>query len=175
MLPQLKRFKRASRSVKRVFLCFISCILCLALSEPFLVASGQPKVGVMQSELVKDSKVQIAAQTATSPADDKSPEPQVLVVEVVVQGGSEKLQAIAYQAIATNSGQATTKSRLQEDINAIFKTGWFSSVKAEPENTPKGVRVTFIVQPNPVLRQVNIVTIPTSNSVLPATVVNDTF
>ena len=175
MLPQLKRFKRASRSVKRVFLCFISCILCLALSEPFLVASGQPKVGVMQSELVKDSKVQIAAQTATSSADDKSPEPQVLVVEVVVQGGSEKLQAIAYQAIATKSGQATTKSRLQEDINAIFKTGWFSSVKAEPENTPKGVRVTFIVQPNPVLRQVNIVTIPTSNSVLPATVVNDTF
>jgi CHAT domain-containing protein len=175
MPTQLKLFKRASRSVKRFFLGFISCILCLLLSEPFPIAFGKPKVGVMQSDIVEDSKVQISAQTATSPTDGKLPEPQVLVAEVVVQGVSGELQEIAYQAIVTKSGRVITRSQLQEDIHAIFKTGWFRNVRAAPEDTPKGVRVTFIVQLNPALRQVNIVSIPSSKSVLPATVVNDIF
>jgi CHAT domain-containing protein len=148
-------------------------MLCLLLSEPFLIALGQPRVRVVPSDL-EDSKVQILAQTATSPADGK-PEPRVLVAEVVVQGASGKLQEIAYQAIVTKSGQATTRSQLQKDINAIFKTGWFSNVKAVPEDTPKGVRVTFIVQPNPVLRQAKIVSVSGNKPVLPVTVVDESF
>ena len=174
MLSQLKALKLVKRTVKPFFLGSVACILCLLLSEPLLQTGGQPAASMDQSAFLKDSEVQITAQ-AIAPTEAKLPDQRVLVTEVVVQGTSEKLQAIVYQAAATKPGRTTTRSQLQTDINAIFKTGWFSNVKAVPEDTSKGVRVTFVVQTNPVLRRVTIVPIPNSKSVLPASVVNDSF
>lgn len=76
-----------------------------------------------------------------------------------------------YEAISTRPGQATTRSQLQVDINAIFATGYFSGVRAEPSDTPLGVRVTFVVQPNPVLRSVQVA----GSQVLPPEKVTEIF
>jgi outer membrane protein insertion porin family len=118
----------------------------------------------------------------TQPSTDPAlPEPQVLVSEVLIntQQGQllEELQNQVYKAIRTQPGRTTTRSGLQEDINAIFATGFFSNVRAQPEDTPIGVRVTFVVQPNPVLRDVQVQANPGTNvqSVLPEKVVDDTF
>lgn len=96
----------------------------------------------------------------TQPTAPAASEPRVLVSEVVVtteQGQlSEGLQNEVYRAIQTQPGRITTRSQLQEDINAVFATGFFSNVRAQPEDTPLGVRVSFVVQPNPVLRDVDI-------------------
>lgn len=91
---------------------------------------------------------------------DAQSEPRVLVAEVVVSGAQQplpsQLEDEIFRAIRTRPGRATTRSQLQEDVNAIFATGFFSSVDVQPEDTPLGVRITFIAQPNPVLRQVVI-------------------
>lgn len=94
----------------------------------------------------------------TTPAQTTQPEPRVLVSEVVVQGVEDNsdLQNQVYSAIRTQPGRTTTRSQLQEDINAIFATGFFSNVQAIPEDTPLGVRVTFAVQPNPPLNAVRL-------------------
>jgi outer membrane protein insertion porin family len=92
----------------------------------------------------------------TPPADAGQPEPRVLVSEVVVTGAEGALQDEVYQAIQTRPGRTTTRTQLQEDINAVFATGFFSNVKATPEDTPLGVRVTFEVQTNPVLKSVQL-------------------
>ena len=55
--------------------------------------------------------------------------------------------------LALNPEKTTSRSALQEDINSIFATGFFSDVRAVPEDTPLGVRVTFVVRPNPVFTQ----------------------
>ncbi len=108
-------------------------------------------------------------------------EPRVLVSEVVItpQSGNlaAELEQEAYRVIRTQAGRTTTRSQLQEDINAIFATGFFSNVQASPEDTPLGVRVTFVVQPNPVLTKVQIEANPGANvpSVLPATAVDEIF
>jgi len=85
-------------------------------------------------------------------------EPRVLVSEVVVKSPtgpiSPELENQIYKVIRTQPGQTTTRSQIQEDINAIFSTGFFAKVQAVPEDTPLGVRVSFIVQPNPVLSKV---------------------
>lgn len=81
------------------------------------------------------------------PTPSSEAEPRVLVAEVLVNGVEGKLQDIVYDAIRTRPGRTTTKSQLQEDINAIFATGYFSRVRAEPTDTPLGVRVTFVVNP----------------------------
>lgn len=102
---------------------------------------------------------------------ETAPERQVLVSEVKVDGAEGDLATKVYEAITTRPGQTTTRSQLQVDINAIFATGFFSAVRAEPTDTPLGVRVTFIVQPNPVLRSVQ----PAGNQVLTQTQIDQIF
>jgi outer membrane protein insertion porin family len=108
-------------------------------------------------------------------------EARVLVSEVVITPQSGKLapelEQEAYRVIRTQAGRTTTRSQLQEDINAIFATGFFSNVQASPEDTPLGVRVSFIVQPNPVLTKVQIEANPGANvpSVLPGNGVDEIF
>lgn len=108
--------------------------------------------------------------TPTSPTPTE-PEPRVLVSEVVVTGVTGDLETEVYNAIQTKPGFTTTRSQLQQDINAVFATGYFSNVQAVPEDTPLGVRVTFAVQPNPVLTTVRV----QGNQVLPQTVVDAAF
>ncbi|MGF2035846.1 MAG: BamA/TamA family outer membrane protein [Nostoc sp. CmiVER01] len=108
-------------------------------------------------------------------------DPRVLVSEVVVRAQTGQLPAgledQVYRVIRTQPGRTTTRSQLQEDINAIFGTGFFSNVQASPEDTPLGVRVSFVVQPNPVLTKVEVQANPGTGvaSVLPANTVDEVF
>lgn len=108
-------------------------------------------------------------------------EPQVLVSEVLVRPETGQLTADleneVYRVIRTQAGRTTTRSQLQEDINAIFATGFFANVQALPEDTPLGVRISFVVQPNPVLTKVQIQANPGTNvpSVLPVGAVDEIF
>jgi outer membrane protein insertion porin family len=101
-------------------------------------------------------------ETPQPTSKDTPPDRQVLISEVQVEGAEGELADKVFEAISTRPGQSTTRSQLQVDINAIFATGNFSAVRAEPANTPLGVKVTFIVQPNPTLRTVQ----PAGNQVL---------
>ncbi|EGJ34511.1 MULTISPECIES: BamA/TamA family outer membrane protein [Moorena] len=96
---------------------------------------------------------------STEPPSDSS-EVRVLVAEVLITGAPPQLEEEIYRVIKTRPGRATTRSQLQEDVNAIFATGFFSSVDVQPEDTPLGVRISFIVRANPVLRQVAVKTEP---------------
>lgn len=130
------------------------------------VPTPQPEQSPQQTPLVPQPQVQ---------------EQQVLVGEVLVtseQGElAPELQNQVYEAIRTIPGRTTTRTQLQEDINAIFATGFFSNVRAEPTDTPLGVRITYLVQPNPVLSRVQVQANPGTGvrSVLPANVVNNIF
>lgn len=114
-------------------------------------------------------------EPAADQAGSKSTEPQVLVAEVRVVATKgqlgQSLEERVYDAIRTRPGQTTTRSQLQQDINAVFATGYFADVKATPEDTPLGVRVTFDVSPNPILEGVSA----EGATLLPKQVVEDTF
>lgn len=108
----------------------------------------------------------------SSPGTPGSEEPEVLIAEVVVAGtDNQQLVDTAYGAIAVQPGRTATRSQLQQDINAIFATGLFRNVRAIPEDTPLGVRVTFEVEPNPPLQAVVI----EGDAVLPQEVVDASF
>ncbi len=108
-------------------------------------------------------------------------DPRVLVSEVLIRSQtgqlSPELEEQVYKVIRTQPGRTTTRTQLQEDINAIFGTGFFSNVQAAPEDTPLGVRVSFVVQPNPVLSKVEVQANPGTGvaSVLPANTVDEVF
>jgi outer membrane protein insertion porin family len=112
------------------------------------------------------------AQATPPESPSPEPEPRVLVAEVLVEGATDgQLLDAVYGAIRTRPGFTTTRSQLQRDIDAVFATGWFQNVQATPEDTPLGVRIRFVVQPNPVLKQVNLVGI----KVLPQEVADEVF
>ena len=117
------------------------------------------------------------AETPTTAPPVPAEESRVLVAEVVVQGSDRELENLVYNTIRTRPGRSTTRSQLQEDINAVFATGFFADVRAVPQDTPLGVRVTFEVQPNPVFQGVQIQIAPETvdKSILPAGVVEEIF
>lgn len=114
-------------------------------------------------------------ETETETTEAETVEPRVLVAEVVVQGADKPidptLEDEVYRAASTRPGQTTTRTQLQEDINAIFATGYFANVQATPEDTPLGVRVTFVVEPNPILQAVEV----EGNTVLSDSEINGIF
>ncbi|OIP78772.1 MAG: hypothetical protein AUK48_01005 [Oscillatoriales cyanobacterium CG2_30_44_21] len=96
----------------------------------------------------------------TAPVAPAPAETQVLVGEVVIRPPEgqpplpPELEKQIYDVISTKPGSTVTRTQLQSDINAVFATGFFSNVQAEPEDTDIGVRVTFFVLPNPILKAV---------------------
>ena len=140
----------------------------------------EPDLGEPSGDVVEPAPFQPSTPTPTEPpTSEQAPdqEPRVLVGEVAVTGAEEELTDLVYNTISTQPGRTTTRSRLQEDINAVYATGFFANVRVIPEDTPLGVRITFAVQPNPVLRQVNVETVPQTDAerVLPPEVVEEIF
>ena len=118
----------------------------------------------------------------SQPTTQQQNETRVLVSEVQIrtqqgQPLTQKLEDEVYRAIRTLPGRTTTRSQLQEDINSVFATGFFSDVRAVPEDTPLGVRVSFVVQANPILKKVSVQANGTTGvpSVLPPGTVDQIF
>lgn len=153
-----------------IFRCSVASLLVLAIGS--VPAFAQTR---LEPTPPVPAQPPAPPQDAPATAPVKPNEPQVLVAEVRVVATKGDLGAPleqkVYGAIRTRPGQTTTRSQLQQDINAVFATGYFSDVKATPEDTPLGVRVTFDVAPNPILEGVAAEGI----KVLPERVINDTF
>jgi outer membrane protein insertion porin family len=140
--------------------------------------------GTTQPENTNPPTLQPAPTTPGTTQPDgatETTEPRVLVSEVLVRSQTgqlpPELEDQVYQVIRTQPGRTTTRTQLQEDINSIFGTGFFSNVQAQPEDTPLGVRVSFIVQPNPILTDVQIQANPGTDvaSVLPPETADEVF
>jgi outer membrane protein insertion porin family len=106
---------------------------------------------------------------------EKKEEARVLIAEVVLEGMPENLKEIVLKAIVTKAGAVTTRSKLQEDIDSIFKTGWFQAVSATPSDTSKGVRVTFKANLNPVLHRVTVKSSKEKSFNVPESVIDNLF
>lgn len=124
--------------------------------EPSPAPSEAPEPTIFFPSDLPESAPQAPPPPATQ-APAAAPDPVVLVSEVLVEGTTDPaLQNAVYEAIATRPGQTATRTQIQSDINAVYATGFFNNVQAQPSDTPLGVRVTFVVSPNPVLRSVQL-------------------
>ena len=127
-------------------------------SEPEAPEEGEPGDDASEDDEAEDDEED---EPRGLDPDRVPQETQVLVAEVAVtdpQGNplDPELEDTIYETIDTIPGQTTTRSQLQQDINSIFATGFFANVRAIPSDTPLGVRVTFFVEPNPVLTRVDV-------------------
>ena len=123
-----------------------------------------------------------AASPGVSPeslAPAPKAEPKVLISEVVVKGieghpEQERLEIAVYDAMATRPGTQVTRSELQNDLSAIYATGWFSDVRIQPADGPLGVQLVVTVVPNPVLTKVELEGVGAKTK-MPPNLIPDTF
>ena len=149
----------------------------LQVTQPStLIENPLPPEELIEIAQEADSTEDIPSTTPNNQPESQ-PESRVLVAEVNVTGVDEELKEIVYDTIDTKPGRTTTRSQLQEDINAIYAVGFFQNVEVIPEDTPLGVRITFAVVANPILNEVAIQTVPpdSSQQVLPPEVVTEIF
>jgi outer membrane protein insertion porin family len=105
--------------------------------------------------------------TSITPAP-ANPQKQVLVSEVAIKTPSGQLQpeleSKIRQVLTVKAGAPTSRPELQQNLNAIRAIGAFSAVEIIPEDTPKGVKISFVVTPYGILSQVKVRTTPTGST-----------
>ncbi|PSB52204.1 POTRA domain-containing protein, partial [Chamaesiphon polymorphus] len=93
---------------------------------------------------------------------------QVLVSDIIIKTPTgalaPELESKVRQVLTVKPGQPTTREQLEQNLNAIKALGAFSAVEIVPEDTSKGVRLSFLVTPYGGLRQVQIRTLPANST-----------
>jgi outer membrane protein insertion porin family len=79
-----------------------------------------------------------------------------LVAAVEVRG-NKRIEAEAVKAVMkTKAGSPYAPLRLDEDLRAVWKMGYFEDVRFETADTPQGKVVTVVLKEKPTLRELNI-------------------
>jgi outer membrane protein insertion porin family len=132
-----------------------------ALKRPIKAAPKKPSVikKPVPTETIKSSpsSPDLTGESGKGQAGDL--DAQILIGEISVMPNEgekipEEIEKQVFDAIATKPGRTTSRSQIQTDINAVFALGFFANVQADLKDTDIGIKVTFVVQPNPVLKAV---------------------
>jgi len=84
-----------------------------------------------------------------------------LISEIIIEGWENhpegrKLELATYESMSIKPGSIVNNQILNQDLNAIYASGWFSSVKIKSQDGPLGVKLIVNVVPNPILKKVEL-------------------
>ncbi len=104
-------------------------------------------------------------------------EKSVVISEIIIEGWENhpegrKLELAAYDSMSIKPGSIVDNRILNQDLNAIYASGWFSGVNIKSQDGPLGVRLIVNVVPNPILKKVEL---KPKNSVISNQYVDDIF
>ena len=141
------------RSTRRTSVAFRRMVLGLMIGIPLVAPPVMDQVVTPRNQAAEGEEV-VGVNTLVQ-------QPRVLISEVLIEGieghpEEQRLQISTYDAMQVRPGMRVTREELQNDLNGIQATGWFSDVRIVPQNGPLGVQVVVQVQPFPPLRAVEI-------------------
>jgi outer membrane protein insertion porin family len=82
-------------------------------------------------------------------------EEAVLITQVEVQNNQRIEEDAILRVVRSKAGDIYNKAMLSEDLQSIYKMGWFDDVRVEVEKLPDGNKVIFIVKEKPTIREIN--------------------
>ncbi|WP_320663999.1 BamA/TamA family outer membrane protein [Prochlorococcus sp. MIT 1223] len=149
---------------------FVSCPMYSEASNIEIINS-QNQLGVANSRLSNDFQHKTISDNQQSPdleinkiannSTEKTQEKLFLIAEVIIEGidghpDQKRLQYAAYDAMSIRPGSKVSRKDVQRDLEAIYATGWFSGATIDSQETPLGIGLIVKVQPNPLLKRVDI-------------------
>ena len=142
------------------------------------IKSNKPKPTTNTTPTTQPTTPAPQSQQPATPATPN--QKQVIVSDIIIKnpkGALEpELESKIRQVLTVKPGQPTTREQLEQNLNAIKALGAFSAVEIVPEDTSKGVKLSFLVTPYGTLSQVQIRTLPAnSSSVLPQADIDKLF
>ena len=108
---------------------------------------------------------------------ERNSEEYVLISEIIIEGWENhpegrKLELAAYDSMTIKPGSVINNKKLNNDLNSIYASGWFSGVKIKSQDGPLGVRLIVSVVPNPILKKVKL---NPKNAIIPNEFVDNVF
>jgi outer membrane protein insertion porin family len=88
-------------------------------------------------------------------AEAENAENVVLIMQIEVQNNQRIEEDAILRVTRAKAGDVYNKSILSEDLQAIYKMGWFDDVRVEVEESIDGNTVIFIVKEKPTIREIN--------------------
>ena len=101
----------------------------------------------------------------------------VLISEIIIEGWEDhpegrKLELAAYDSMSVKPGSVVNNKILQQELDSIYASGWFSGVKFKAEDGLLGVKLIVKIVPNPIFKQI---TIQPSNTIITQKYVSKIF
>ena len=153
------------RKVLTNFTCYPLILLSnnLELAAKYIPNEVKQTVKTLEIKNNNDGlfqRVDIKAETNFFIAENKKNNNQesVLISEIIIEGWENhpegrKLELAAYDSMSIKPGSIVDNRILNQDLNAIYASGWFSGVKIKSKDGPLGVRLIVNVVPNPILKK----------------------
>ena len=128
-------------------------------------------------QISKAKEINKTIDSAVLEFDNEINEESVVISEIIIEGWENhpegrKLELAAYDSMSIKPGSIVDNRILNQDLNAIYASGWFSGVRIKSQDGPLGVRLIVNVVPNPILKKVELKPI---SSVISSSYVDDIF
>ncbi len=135
------------------------------------------EINKINNGLIKRFDVKKESNLLIAENENNISQESALVSEIIIEGWENhpegrKLELAAYDSMSIKPGSIVNNQILNQDLNAIYASGWFSGVKIKSEDGPLGVKLIVNVVPNPILKKVELEPI---NSVISDAYVDDIF
>ena len=115
----------------------------------------------LNNDFIKGIDVKQEKKLLFAENNNDNDEESVLISEIIIEGWENhpegrKLELAAYDSMSIKPGSIVNNQILNQDLNAIYASGWFSGVKIKSQEGPLGVRLIVEVVPNPILKKVEL-------------------
>lgn len=151
------------------------------LTAKDLLARRKPRKPLIRRKAApKPAATEPDSTSPQTPATQPGNEKQVLVSDIIIRSPKgildPALESKVRQVLTVKKGQPTNRAQLEQNLNAVRALGAFSAVEIIPEDTTKGVKLSFVVTTYGNLSKVQIRTLPANSStVLNQAEIDDVF
>ncbi len=148
----------------RVRWLWASVVMCLLAWLAVVPARGDGKVsGSGKSRQSRDSLVSLESADELPPEDASGQElsadefHDVVVVDVLIEGHETIAEHAIQHYLKVKKGRVVTPHEIQDDVTALRRTHWFSSVRPVYRTTRQGLVLVYIVRERPIIRSVKFI------------------
>ncbi len=82
-------------------------------------------------------------------------DPSLLINEIQVKGTQRTEPAVVLLRIRTKEGAPLDQRIIREDLHVIMRTGYFQSVSVEASYLAEGIKIVFLVEERPTIREIS--------------------